>query len=168
MPGIEGICDRLIVEPLECVDLTLFDQLGPGDILFVDNSHRVLMNSDATVVFLDILPRLKPGVIVEIHDIALPFDYPPAWADRFYSEQYVLAAYLLADGCRFDVLLPNAFISLDPDLNRILDPLWLDPEMNAGIRFDPGERFTAGAVYAVETSGLIETHGSSFWFRING
>lgn len=57
---------------VEDVDLALFDQLKSGDILFIDNSHTVFMNSDTAVVFLDILPRLKLGVVVHTHDI---FDF---------------------------------------------------------------------------------------------
>ncbi len=166
IPGIESVCDQLLPHPLEHLDLGLFDELESGDILFVDNSHRVFMNSDATVVFLDILPRLKPGVLVEFHDIALPLDYPPHWVDKFYSEQYMLAAYLLAEGSRLEILLPNAFITLDDQLSRILDPLWLDPRMNDGKRFDLHDRTPDGASKSQRMVDLIETLGSSFWIRI--
>ena len=108
--------------PAEEVELDVYDRLGEGDILFVDNSHRCLQNSDATVMFLEVLPRLRPGVLVEFHDITLPDDYPPEWVGRFYSEQYLLAAYLLAGGDRFDVELPNHFVSRDADLASITAP----------------------------------------------
>lgn len=140
---IDAICDRSFRQPLEEIDLQVFDELEAGDIVFVDHSHRVFMNSDATVVFLDVLPRLKPGVLVEFHDILLPFDYPPAWKNWYYSEQYMLAAYLLAEGRKFDILLPNFFISSDPELRSILAPLWADPRMQG-----------------------VETHGVSFWIQI--
>ena len=55
------------------------------------------MNSDATTIFLDTIPRLRSGVLVEIHDVTLPYDYPTEWIDRYYSEQYLLAAYILAN-----------------------------------------------------------------------
>ena len=89
---INSICDRIVRQPLEEVDVAIVDELEAGDVLMVDNSHRVFTNSDATVVFMDIIPRLRPGVLIGIHDIMLPLDYPPRWNDRFYSEQYVLAA----------------------------------------------------------------------------
>jgi len=57
----------------------------------VDNSHRCFQNSDVTVVFLDVLPRLRSGVIIYIDDVYLPYDYPPEWSMRYYSEQYLLA-----------------------------------------------------------------------------
>jgi hypothetical protein len=140
---IDTICDRPIRQPLEEVELRIFDELEAGDVLFVDHSHRVFMNSDATVVFLEILPRLKPGVLVEFHDIMLPFDYPLAWKEWYYSEQYVLAAYLLAEGEKFDIVLPNVFISSDPELSRVLSPVWEDSRMQG-----------------------VETHGASFWIRM--
>lgn len=139
---VDAICDEVIRMPLEAVNLEIFDRLDLGDILYVDSSHRIFMNSDAMVVFLDVFPRLKPGVLVEIHDILLPYDYPKEWITRYYSEQYVLAAYLLANGSRFDIILPNTFISRDDELKRILDPLWATTEMEG-----------------------VETHGCSFWLQ---
>ena len=116
---IDQICDNIVRQPVEKVDLSVFDILSSNDILFIDNSHRCFMNSDATVLFLDVIPRLKSGVLVHIHDIFLPYDYPPHWAERYYSEQYLLAAYLLGGGAKTDILLPNAFISKDASLHGI-------------------------------------------------
>lgn len=121
---INALCDQIVRRPLEDVDPAEFDQLESGDVLLIDNSHRVFTNSDATVVFLDVMPRLRPGVLMGIHDIMLPDDYPPDWVGRFYSEQYVLAAYLLAEGKTFDVALPCAYIGHCNDVKATLDPLW--------------------------------------------
>ena len=140
---IDTICDSVIRQPVEDVGLDVFDALGAGDILYIDNSHRALMNSDVTVVFLDILPRLKPGVLVQIHDVTLPYDYPEAWIGRHYSEQYLLAAWLLARGTRIEIILANAFVSQDNALCDVLSPLW-NKEAMAG----------------------VETHGCSFWFMM--
>jgi len=85
-------------------------------MLFIDGSHHCFMNSDATVIFLEILPRLKSNVIVQIHDIFLPYDYPPGWENRYYSEQYLLAAYLLAGTKIFNIILPMQYISKDEEL----------------------------------------------------
>ena len=121
---IDSISDQVIRAPLETVDLTPILALQPGDILFLDGSHRVFMNSDVTVAFLEVLPRLARGVRVQIHDICLPYDYPPGWEDRYYSEQYVLAAFLLGGAKGATITLPNAFVTADPELSRILGPLW--------------------------------------------
>jgi len=141
--AVESICDRVIREPLESISLELFDELEPGDVLFVDSSHYCFMNSDATVVFLEILPRLRSGVWVQLHDIFLPYDYPPNVnaSFQFYSEQYLLAASLLADPDLFEIVLPNAFVAEDAELSRVLSPLWEDPAL----------------------AGVLRT-GGSFWF----
>ena len=113
---IDSLCDEIIREPLEKCDLSLFDRLEPGDIAFFDGSHRVFTNSDVTVFFLEVLPRLKSGVIFHVHDIFLPWDYKPDWSRRLYSEQYMLAAMLLSHQPPFKVLLPNLFACTDPEL----------------------------------------------------
>jgi predicted O-methyltransferase YrrM len=110
---IDAICDKVIRKPLEECDLSVFGALAPGDILFFDGSHRIFTNSDVAVFFLEIMPRLRPGVLVHIHDIFLPDDYPPEWTGRLYSEQYLLAAQLLCGQPPFAIVLPNYFASLD-------------------------------------------------------
>jgi len=126
---IDLICDTVIRQPLEDVDLGLFDELEAGDFLYVDGSHRCFTNSDVTVVFLDVLPRLKTGVFVEFHDISLPYDYSTRFAERYYSEQYLLAVHILAENNKFNIVLPNSFISEDLELNNILNPIWDEPKM---------------------------------------
>jgi hypothetical protein len=108
---INALCDRVLRQPLQEADLSEILALDRGDMLFFDGSHRSLMNSDVTVFFLEILPRLRPGVVVHIHDIDLPWDYPPERAHWYYSEQYLLAVSLLAGHPNYRVLLPNAFVS---------------------------------------------------------
>jgi hypothetical protein len=122
---IDAICDNVIRQPLETTDLGIFDDLHPGDIVFFDGSHRVFMNSDAVVFFLDVLPELPPGVLVGIHDIQLPDDYRPEHASRYYSEQYLLASYLLGESRWIRPLLPCWYVSHHPqlgDLARSLIP----------------------------------------------
>lgn len=140
---IDRLCSRIIRQPVEETDPALFDELEANDILYVDCSHRVFMNSDATTVFLDIIPRLKPGVLVGIHDIMLPYDYPQVWARRFYSEQYLLACYLLAEGRRLQTVLPTNFVVWDGELRSILQP-----------------------VYGHEHLRDLPRHGASYWLRM--
>jgi hypothetical protein len=148
---IDQLCDVVVRSPLENADLAIFDDLTPGDMLFIDNSHRSFPNSDATVVFLDILPRLRPGVIVQIHDIFWPLDYPPSWASRYYSEQYLLGAYLLADAGRdVEILMPNSFVGHDSELAAVCKPLFNIP----------GVLWTKDL--ALAPFGIA---AASFWFR---
>ncbi|MGC5013369.1 class I SAM-dependent methyltransferase [Streptosporangium sp. DT93] len=122
--NVDALCDTVVRRPLEHVDPRFFADLQDGDVVFLDGSHRVFMGSDVTVFFLEILPLLRPGVLVQLHDILLPRDYPPEWRWRHYSEQYLLAAFLLADPGRFDVELPNAFVDGDERLRGLVEPLW--------------------------------------------
>jgi hypothetical protein len=111
---IDSICDEVVRQPLEELDPAYFNRLSAGDILFFDGSHRTFANSDVTTFFFDVLPRLKPGVLIHVHDIFWPDDYPPEWNWRLYSEQYLLGALLLGGANHFRVVLPNYFVSSDP------------------------------------------------------
>ncbi|QRY80875.1 class I SAM-dependent methyltransferase [Pseudomonas sp. PDNC002] len=127
---IDALCDQVMRTPLEDLDLQLFDALGENDMLFIDNSHRSFQNSDVTVFFTEILPRLKPGVLVGIHDIFLPFDYPNEWADRFYNEQYLLCCYLLGGMRKLHIELPLVHLYYCTDSMDVLNELWCDERLN--------------------------------------
>jgi predicted O-methyltransferase YrrM len=66
----------LIEQPCQLVPNEVFDQLQPGDLLFIDSTHAVKVGSEVIRLYLDIIPRLKAGVIIHIHDIFLPYLYP--------------------------------------------------------------------------------------------
>ncbi len=96
-PWLESLGVEVIREPVEAVDPALFARLEPGDILFIDSSHMVRPQGDVLFEFLELLPRLPAGVLVHVHDIFTPRDYPPEWvvdAVRFWNEQYILEAFL--------------------------------------------------------------------------
>ncbi len=115
----------MIRRPLEDLEPGVAEGLQANDILMIDSSHRCLQNSDVTVLFLEVLPRLRPGVLVYIDDIYLPLDYPPEWHEHWYSEQYLLGVLLLADaGRRYEILLPCSFIGADPQLRAAVDAFW--------------------------------------------
>ena len=115
--AIDAACDEVIRAGLETCDLSVFDTLEAGDILFLDGSHRVFMNSDVTVFMIDVLPRLKPGVIVHIHDIALPWDYPDMFTDWYWSEAYILASYLIGARDRVKPIFPTAWVCRMPEFD---------------------------------------------------
>lgn len=142
---IDAICDEVLRSPLETVDLdAAFGDLEDGDVVFFDGSHRVLPGSDCVAFFLDVLPSLPAGVLVAVHDIWLPEDYPPGFFELWWSEQYVLAATLLADGgSRYEVVLPCYWASGRPELAAELDPVW-------------AHRSTAN----------VNRRGSAFWMKI--
>jgi hypothetical protein len=103
----------LIEKKIQDIDLKFFSQLGSGDVLFIDSSHTVKIGSDVNYLFLEVLPRLRPGVIVHVHDIFMPFEYRRDWVldeFRFWTEQYILQAFLTFNS-EFDVLLANSYLN---------------------------------------------------------
>jgi len=103
----------LIEKRVQDIDVDFFSQLDPGDILFIDSSHTVKIGGDVNYLFLEVLPRLKPGVIVHVHDIFLPFDYPREWVlhqHRFWTEQYLLQTFLMFNS-EFEVLMANNYLN---------------------------------------------------------
>jgi hypothetical protein len=94
--GFPGL-SRLIPKRAQDVPLAEFMQLEANDILFIDSSHVVKTGSDALYEYLEIIPRLAPGVLVHAHDIFLPMEYPRHWLfedHHFWNEQYILQAFL--------------------------------------------------------------------------
>ncbi len=103
----------LLAKKVEEIELDFFSQLEAGDILFIDSSHTVKIGGDVNYLFLEVLPRLKPGVIVHVHDIFLPFEYRRDWVMdefRFWTEQYLLQAFLTFNS-EFEVLMANSYLS---------------------------------------------------------
>ncbi len=93
---------------LKDADQTLFTSLQAGDILFIDSSHILMPGTDVDQLFNRILPVLPQGVLVHIHDIFLPDDYPESWAWRGYNEQ--LAVLPLITGGAYRPLFASRYV----------------------------------------------------------
>jgi hypothetical protein len=136
---IDAICDQVVRAPLEEVEPKEIENLSEEDLLFVDSSHRSFQNSDVTVFFTEMLPALPPGLVYGMHDIYLPNDYPVEWTERFYSEQYLLAAYLHGGAGGDEVLAPLAYLWHETQLvsafARTFDRLGLDHPQRYGNSF---------------------------------
>jgi predicted O-methyltransferase YrrM len=93
--GVDGIAE-LVVSKVEDVPLERFEALGDGDVLFVDTSHVIRTGNDVAWIYGQILPRLKPGVRIHIHDVFLPGDYPEQWVREGWgwNENYLVEAFL--------------------------------------------------------------------------
>lgn len=91
------------------VPLGEFLALASGDVLFVDTTHTVKPSGEVNYVVLEVLPVLRPGVIVHVHDVFLPWEYPRHWIEdlrRHWTEQYLLQA-MLSCNPRFEVLFAS-------------------------------------------------------------
>ena len=95
--GVEGMSE-LITSKVQDTSLSVFEELREGDILFIDSSHVCKTGSDVNFLYFEVLPRLKPGVFIHIHDIFLPYEYLEEWVideNRSWNEQYLLRALLM-------------------------------------------------------------------------
>jgi hypothetical protein len=119
VPELELYSKRVQDVPLE-----LFGELAGGDILFIDSSHVIRSGNDVHYEYLEILPRLAPGVMVHVHDVSLPMPYPKVYYDNqlYWNEQYLLQAFLAFNG-KFEVLWPGNYMMLTyPDLMNATFP----------------------------------------------
>jgi predicted O-methyltransferase YrrM len=139
---ISTVADEWLSVPLQQAPLSLFENLDANDVLFFDGSHLLHANSDVQWFFMEVLPRLKKGVVLQVHDVYLPYDYPQNMCDRLYAEQYMLATMLLSNPGRYEILAANFYMSEDDELKQVLEPLWKEL---------PG----------------VEKHGGSFWMRVS-
>ena len=135
LPGFE-----LIESVVQDVPVSRFEQLRSGDVLFIDSSHALKIDSDVAYLFLEVLPRLAPGVLVHIHDVPFPYNTPfPAdtwlFGERwplYWNEAMVVQAFL-ACNCAFEVLLSVPLIRHDDEaflVERFTDYVPLAQEPN--------------------------------------
>lgn len=106
---------ELIEDKVQHVPLTVFEALEANDILFIDSSHVSKIGSDVNFLLFEVLPALKRGVIIHVHDIFLPRDYPQDWVleqGRAWNEQYVLRA-MLTYSSGFEVLFGSVFARIN-------------------------------------------------------
>lgn len=109
--GFPGLT-KVIKKNVEKTSLNTFLRLKEGDILFIDSSHTVKTGGDVNYLFLEVMPRLKKGVYIHIHDIFLPNEYPREWLikeNRFWNEQYLLWAFLLFNNA-FEIIYSNSYM----------------------------------------------------------
>lgn len=138
LPGVS----RVIKERVEITDIKRFQELGPNDILFIDSGHTVRTGSDVNFLYLDVLPRLSSGVIVHIHDIGLPYEYPKVYFTNpafrvFWTEAYLLQAFLCLNP-RFEIMLAMNYLMT----NR------LDEFRQAFLHYDPAiHKATSGSFW---------------------
>jgi predicted O-methyltransferase YrrM len=115
--SIERYADRFLRLPVEQVaPLEITGDLAGNDVLFVDSSHIVAATGDVVRIYLQLLPQLSPGVLVHIHDIFLPYDYPQQWLGSWvehsadpWTEQYLVHAFLQGNA-EYEVLWSSRYM----------------------------------------------------------
>jgi hypothetical protein len=97
VPWLEQLDVSVVRKKVEDIEVSFFAELGMNDILFIDSSHIIRPSGDVLFEYLEVLPTLKSGVIVHVHDVFSPNDYPRRWIEdevKFWNEQYLLEAFL--------------------------------------------------------------------------
>lgn len=100
---------NIIEKPVQKVDLRQFKLLDAGDILFIDSSHVSKSGSDVNWLYFEVLPALKKGVIIHIHDIMYPFEYLDDWIKqgRSWNEAYMLKSFMMFNNDYKIIFWPN-------------------------------------------------------------
>jgi predicted O-methyltransferase YrrM len=104
---------RYFEQPVQHVPLAIFEELETGDIVFIDSTHVLRTGSDVCFELFEILPCLRPGVLVHFHDMFWPFEYPRAWAvdeNRSWNELYAVRAFL-TDNAHWRIILFNDYLA---------------------------------------------------------
>lgn len=118
---------RITVQKIEEVPEKAFTELESGDILFIDSSHVSKIGSDVNFLILDVLPLLKPGVLIHFHDIPMPLEYARVYYTSptfraFWTESYLLQAFLAFNN-EFEVLCATSYIQHHhPEALKIIFP----------------------------------------------
>lgn len=119
MPWLEKTGATIIRKKVEDVDLSFFQSLDENDILFIDSSHVIRPMGDVVFEFLTLLPSLKKGVIVHVHDIFTPLDYPEEWLIKkqiLWNEQYLFEAFL-TNNTSFEIIGALSYLKeMHPEL----------------------------------------------------
>jgi hypothetical protein len=128
LPESSRYRSQVIAKPVQSVCFDLFSDLSANDILFIDSTHVAKMGSDVNFLIFNVFPVLKPGVLIHIHDVPYPFEYPPEWIaqeNRSWNEAYLLRAFLQFNSA-FEIIFYNHFAKrkCEAELWRFL-PLFL-------------------------------------------
>lgn len=108
--GAEDDID-LLEMGVQDVPLATFDALEDADFLFIDSTHVAKAGSDVVWNIFQVLPRLRPGVVVHIHDMFWPFEYRAEWLaeGRDWNELYFVRAFLMGNA-EWEILLFNDWV----------------------------------------------------------
>ncbi len=112
MPWLETLDLKVVRNILEDCDMEMFDKLEANDLLFIDSSHIIRPQGDVLKEYLEIIPRLKSGVMIHVHDIFTPRDYLDEWIRedvKFWNEQYLLEC-LLSNNHRYEIVAALNFL----------------------------------------------------------
>ncbi len=107
--SLDGLPIEILRVPLHAAGRAPFETLAPGDVLFIDSSHIAMPGSDVDLLLTEIVPGLPAGVLIHIHDVFLPDDYPAHMEWRGYNEQLAVAPLIHGGG--FEMLFASRYVA---------------------------------------------------------
>ena len=107
--SIETLPIRVIRQTIQEAGLAPFEDIQSGDVVFIDSSHILMPGTDVDILFNLVIPALPSGVLIHIHDIALPDVYPQVWEWRGYNEQQAVIPMIVGGG--FDTLWSSHYVA---------------------------------------------------------
>lgn len=139
----------LLDRPVEDVDLSLFDQLEAGDLLFIDSTHAFRPAGDVSRIYLEILPRLKSGIYIHIHDIYIPYAFQRDVHRTFMqSMETALLIAMLAHSTRYDILLCMSYLHYyAPDLLKQCFSEYVPQSNDGGLETSNGQYHFPSSTY---------------------
>jgi len=150
LASLEAPKVRTVVSKVEAMDPGFFAELDAGDVLFIDSTHVLKLGGDVAFLFLEVLPRLRPGVVVHVHDIHFPYNTPHP------AEQYIFQAKWPL--YRTEAMVLQAFLSFNRDFEIVLSaPMIRHADEPFLERTVPG--------YRPVVVGDYDTHFGSIWLR---
>jgi hypothetical protein len=105
---ISGLPVEFKRRTLRVSDVELVGELEANDILYIDSSHILQPGTDVDIELNILLPALKKGVLIHVHDIFLPYSYPAQWRDRNWNEACGLLPWIMSGA--LEIELPVHFL----------------------------------------------------------
>lgn len=142
---------RLLPQPVEALDPAAFDVLEAGDMLFIDSTHAVRPGGDVVHLYLNVIPRLKPGVLVHIHDIYFPYLYQrDLLTSLFQWEETALLAALLTNNQRLSIVTCLSQLHYDDaeGLAEVFPEYRREPDTD-GLSDAPGTGHFPASIYLI-------------------
>jgi predicted O-methyltransferase YrrM len=141
----------LIKKKLQHCDNKMFENLSKGDFLFIDSTHTLKIGSDVSKIYLDIIPKLKPGIIVHIHDIYFPYNFQRDANNTMFQwlETQMLQA-LLVNNSKLEILFCMSHLHYkNPDQLKKIFPMYYPQKDNNGISLNNDRGFFPSSIYLI-------------------
>ena len=142
---------KLIEKKIQHCDIKIFEDLSAGDFLFIDSTHTLKIGSDVSKIYLEIIPKLKPGVIIHIHDIYFPYNYQRDINNNMFQglETQMLQA-LLVNNSKIEILFCMSHLHYEfSNVLKEIFPMYKPQSDVDGIAINSDKGFFPSSIYLI-------------------